>query len=114
MHLIRSAYGYTDEEILQHITKYGLSWISEAIGFIIEDRKREMEQDVERTRWLIYALPLARTPTDRSGGNALNSYSRSLLNALDEVLPWKAKEKHDAIRERLKKPFQSVPPRIIE
>jgi hypothetical protein len=112
--LLRSAYGYTDEQILNHIIEYGTKWIEEAIGFIVDDQKREMEQDVERTRWLIHALPLARTPMDKKGGRAMTQYSKRLLNALDEALPWKAKEKHDAIRKRLKEPPQSVKPRVIE
>lgn len=114
MHIIRSAYGYTDAQILEHVREYGIEWLTEATGFINEDTKRDMEQHIELLRWMVSVAPLARTPMDKKGGRSLDSYSRQLMHALDEALPWIAEKKHQAIRDRLKKPPQSTKPRTIE
>lgn len=106
IHTLRSAYGYTDEYIYDSIRRYGQAWVDEAIGCINEDKKREMEWQVESLKVLVQIAPIARTPMDRKGGNNLQKYTRRLLKELDSLLPWKAEERRRAIKERLSKPPQ--------
>ena len=106
LHTLRSAYGYTDEQIFDNIREYGQAWIDESINLINEDKKQEMEWQVETLKVLVQIAPVARTPMDKKSGTSLQNYTRRLIKELDLLLPWKAKEKHDAIKERLKKPPQ--------
>lgn len=107
MHSIRSAYGWTDTEILEHIRLYGNAWINETIGFINEDRRNELEEEIARRRWAIYVAPLARTAQTKSGVSSISKLQKQLLKALDDMLPWKKEQKREQIRERLKRPPKS-------
>ena len=114
MHTLRSLYGWTDEQILWHIQEFGKEWIDETTELINEQRKRELEEEVERRRWAIHVAPISRTPMDSSGGNSLESYRKSLLRELDKLVPWREEERKESIRKRLKEPPQNVEPITIE
>ncbi len=114
LHTIRSAYGWTDEQILDHIKEYGLAWLNETIDLINEDRKRAVEERMDERRWLVHVLPLARTPMDKKGSKSLDRYAKHLLHALERAMPWSEETRRARIRERLKKPPQNVEPTVIE
>lgn len=107
MHMLRSAYGYTDEQILAHIIQYGEAWIREAYQNIVED-------EVDSRRWLVYALPVARTAQSRKGGSAIAQYQKRLLRVLDESIPWVKERKAKHIKKRLAEPPRSTKPIVIK
>jgi hypothetical protein len=43
---------------------------------------------VEQYRVLMTLLPLARTPMDKKGGQAMQSYARDIERMLSEATPW--------------------------
>lgn len=106
MHRLRSAYGYTDAQILYHVREYGSAWLREALYHINEDEKKHLEEEVERMRWQVHVMPLARTPWDKKGSNSLADLGKTLLKYLDNALPWIKEERDRKIRERLKNPPQ--------
>lgn len=100
-HKIRSAYGFTDKEIIDHIAEYGQDWAIEAYEMIMED---------ENYSWqiLLTAIPLGRTPMDKKFGKELGRYSKRLSKNIEQALvPWLEARRVEAIRKRLAKPPES-------
>jgi len=101
-HQIRQAYGFTDEQIYEHIATDGEDWAIEAYEFIMEDRN---------TYWqmMTAVLPVARTPMDKKGGKALQRYTKQLRLALEKSFaPWINQRRIAKIKARLAKPPKGV------
>lgn len=47
------------------------------------------EDKVERYRYLLQVIPLARTPMDGKGGRAMQHYAKQIERNLDKMVPWR-------------------------
>ena len=91
-HRIRRAYGYTDEQIIDHIYSHGQEWAVDAYEMIMED---------EDLFWqtMIAVVPLARTPMDKKFGKSLTRYTKELRRNITKMLaPWIEQRRIQAIR----------------
>ena len=101
-HRIRQAYGYTDEQILDHIEEYGDKWAYDSYKYIMEDQ-------VVYWNTLMSVVPLARTPSDKKFAKSLQKYAKDLRKSIEKMLaPWIEKRRIDAIKKRLAKPPNGV------
>jgi hypothetical protein len=100
-HRIRIAYGYTDEQILEHIGEYGEDWALDAYRMIMEDEDRYWQL-------LLSVTPMARTPMDKKSGKALTKAMSTLRKEISKFLaPWIEQERIANIRARLAQPPKS-------
>jgi hypothetical protein len=100
-HRIRQAYGFTDEQILEHISEYGQQWAIEAYEMIMEDEDRYWQ-------FMVSVMPLARTPMDKKFGKSLTRYAKDLRRSISKALvPWVEEKRIQAIRDRLSRPPES-------
>jgi len=100
-HKIRNNYGFTDEQILDHIQQYGQEWAVESYEFIMED---------ENTFWqlLTSVAPIARSPMSKKAGKELLRYTKTIRKEIAKALaPWLEERRIQAVRERLAKPPES-------
>ena len=103
-HKIRSAYGFTDKQILEHISEYGESWAIDSYRLIMEDEHRYWQTQLT-------IVQAARTPMSKKGGKAITKYVKDLRKALEQTFtPWIVAERRAAIRKRLSEPPK---PRVI-
>lgn len=102
-HAIRSAYHYTDKDIVDHIGQYGSEWATDAYKLIMED------EFVDKTIMLAI-VQAARTPQTKKGGRVMQKYVKSLRRELSLALtPWRYKgEVSDSIKDRLSRPPEPV------
>jgi len=100
-HTIRRAYGFTDNQIFDHIAEVGQGWAIDAYEMIMEDEYRFWNL-------LVSVTPLARTPMDKKFGKELTKYAKQLRKNIGIVIaPWIEERRIEAIRERLSKPPDS-------
>ena len=101
-HVIRSAYGYTDRQILDHIVEYGGRWAIDAYRMIQDDKNLEAQM-------LISIMPVARSPQTKKGGREMSRYIKDLRRGIERGLsPWVEQERIKAIKERMKKEPHSM------
>jgi hypothetical protein len=81
MHNIRSAYGWTDDQILDHAEIYGIADLLNIFKMIQEDK-------VEQWRMEMNIAPLSRTPMEKKGSSSLKDYEKKLSRVLDSLVPW--------------------------
>lgn len=82
MHLVRQAYGWTDEYIIDQIQRYGTGWFDDAIKNIMEDRQFHYKV-------LSRLMPLAKTPMSEKGSSAMRRYEKDVEKMLDGLTPWR-------------------------
>ena len=101
-HQIRQAYGFTDEQIFDHIEKYGEDWAYDSYRFIMEDK-------VIYWQTMMSVMPIARTPSDKKYGKALVKYSKDLRKSIEKMFaPWIEQRRIEAIKKRLASPPKGV------
>lgn len=98
---IRTAYGWTDEQILDQIEMFGLSWFEETIKLIIEEKQSDYKM-------LAMLIPLGRSPFGKEDGAALKRYSDNVLKALDRMTPWRIRSRRDDLIQSGMKPGEVV------
>lgn len=101
-HQIRQAYGYTDEQILDHIELYGDKWAFDAFQYIMEDKAVYWQT-------LMSVMPLARTPSDKKFSKSLQKYTKDLRASIEKMYaPWIEKRRIAAIKKRLAEPPKGI------
>lgn len=100
-HRIRSAYGYTDAQIVEHILEYGQEWALDSYEMIMEDQDLFWQLSIG-------IAPISRTPMDKKFGKELTKYTKSLRKNVSRMLiPWVEQRRIEAIRQRLSRPPES-------
>ena len=101
-HQIRQAYGYTDEQIIDHIGEYGEEWAIDSYQLIMEDQNMYWQM-------MVAALPMARTPSDKKYAKSIQRYAKDLRRSIERTFaPWIEHKRIKALRERLARPPESA------
>ena len=95
--MLAGAYGWTPRQVVEQIEEYGEEWLIAMVRHIISDK-------VEDRRWLVAVAPLSRTPDSKKGARALQRYGRTLHSSLDNLVPWRKKEKRERLLDQSQKP----------
>lgn len=86
LHDVRSAYGWTNDTILEHVEQLGVAWLIQTWRYIQEDR-------IERYQVMAMIAPISRSIQDAKGARWMKDYTNSVDKTLREALPWKGQQR---------------------
>lgn len=72
------------------------------MGWLVETWKFIQEDWVRDWKMFMTMMPLARTPMDKKGSQALQKYQKGVEKNLNHIVYWKKGRQRDSLRERYK------------
>ena len=78
LHVVRAEYGWTNDEIADHVQLYGISWLDKTVRLIIEDRQSLYS-------FIASVVPLASTPMSEEAAKAMKEHSNEVYKFIDRI-----------------------------